>query len=122
MEHFGYSKNNTLMNSPFSNSNKYAAAYVRWVRTDEPRTQRKPALDRIINPRQTVGPAYGKYATNRWSAESAANTPAAHGNKSTERRTCRALRALGARPVGHIANRSSERVGSMVGMGHLVQA
>ena len=63
VEHFGYSKNSTLMNSPFSNSNKYATAYVRWAQADKPRTQRKPALDRIINPRQTTGPAYGKYAT-----------------------------------------------------------
>ena len=53
------------------------------------RTQRKPALGRIINPRQTAGPAYGKHATSRWSAESAANTPAAHGNTPIERRACR---------------------------------
>lgn len=85
----------------------------------KPNTQREPALSRTINPRQTAGPAYGKYATSRWSAESAANTPAAHGNTPTE---CYSLCALGARPVGHIANRSSERVGSMVGMGHVVQA
>lgn len=88
------------MNSPFSNSNKYAAAYVRWVRTDEPRTQRKPALSRIINPRQTVGPAYGKHAASRWSAESAANSPAAHGNTPNRTPRLSHLRALGARPRG----------------------
>ena len=77
------------MNSPFSNSNKYATAYVRWTQTDKPRTQRKPALSRIINPRQTVDLAYGKHATNRWSAESAVNRPTAHGNTPTERRACR---------------------------------
>ena len=51
--------------------------------------QRKPALSRTINPRQTAGPAYGKHATNRWSAESAANTQPPTATSQTEHRACR---------------------------------
>ena len=65
---------------------------------------------------------HSKYATSRWSAESAANRPTAHGNKPNRTPRLSRLCALGARPVGHIANRSSERVGGMVGMRHVIQA
>lgn len=78
------------MNSPFSNSNKYATAYVCWTQTDEPRTQRKPALSRIINPRQTAGPAYTantQQAVGPPKAPPIAQPPTA--TRQTERRTCR---------------------------------
>ncbi len=118
----GYSKNNTLMNSPFRTrintpqpmcAGRKPTNHARnaSLRSTESSTHAKRWARPTANTRQTVGPPKAPPIPQPPTATSQPNAaPVAP------------LRALGARPVGHVANRSSERVGSMVGMGHLVQA